>query len=308
MKTLSENSVIRTQLAKIAFGAPIRHAGLTVVPLIALNMDVPNWLLLEEALLAGCVDITEISSAASVSMLRLTNHGNRAVLPLDGEELVGAKQNRVLNTTIIAAGHQTVEIPVSCVEQGRWAYRSKTFRSSGRSLYASVRRQKLEDVHYSLLRLRRHVSNQGALWSKLADRATQLKIQSPTGAMGDVFDCYSETLAVCRTVFAAQSGQVGALVYLGSKWSGLEVLAGPRIFANAWPRLLSGYVMDAVEADVVDSPGARACNELRAVLEAEAEVFPGVGLGEEYRFHDRGVVGAALVAEETLAHLAAFPG
>jgi len=155
MKTLSENSVIRTQLAKIAFGAPIRHAGLTVVPLIALNMDVPNWLLLEEALLAGCVDITEISSAASVSMLRLTNHGNRAVLLLDGEELVGAKQNRVLNTTIIAAGHQTVEIPVSCVEQGRWAYRSKTFRSSGRSLYASVRRQKLEDVHYSLLRLRR---------------------------------------------------------------------------------------------------------------------------------------------------------
>ena len=35
----------------------------------------------------------------------------------NGEELVGAKQDRILNTTILVASHSTIVIPVSCVEQ-----------------------------------------------------------------------------------------------------------------------------------------------------------------------------------------------
>ena len=47
---------------------------------------------------------------------------------LDGEELIGAKQNRILNTTVLVAAHTEVTIPVSCVEQGRWGYRGRQFR------------------------------------------------------------------------------------------------------------------------------------------------------------------------------------
>jgi hypothetical protein len=42
---------------------------------------------------------------------------------LDGEELIGAKQNRALNLTILAPAKQVIVIPVSCVEAGRWHLR-----------------------------------------------------------------------------------------------------------------------------------------------------------------------------------------
>lgn len=39
------------------------------------------------------------------------------VLILDGEEILGAKQNRMVNATILIAAHTKVKVPVSCVER-----------------------------------------------------------------------------------------------------------------------------------------------------------------------------------------------
>ncbi len=50
---------------------------------------------------------------------------------LDSEELIGAKQNRILNVSVMVPPHTTITVPVTCVEQGRWAYSSATFKSSG---------------------------------------------------------------------------------------------------------------------------------------------------------------------------------
>jgi hypothetical protein len=61
--------------------------------------------------------------------LRVVHRAGEMVLILEGVELVGARQNRIVNTTIlVAAGCESV-IPVNCVEQGRWAWKSDLFRS-----------------------------------------------------------------------------------------------------------------------------------------------------------------------------------
>lgn len=51
--------------------------------------------------------MTEVSEAGSVPSLRVVNKGERAVFLLDSEELVGAKQNRILNTSVLIAAGQT---------------------------------------------------------------------------------------------------------------------------------------------------------------------------------------------------------
>lgn len=53
------------------------------------------------------------------------------MLFVEGQELKGAKQNRVLNTSVLIGAKSKTVLPVSCVEQGRWRYVSKGFTASG---------------------------------------------------------------------------------------------------------------------------------------------------------------------------------
>ncbi|MGQ0579869.1 MAG: ARPP-1 family domain-containing protein, partial [Betaproteobacteria bacterium] len=92
-------------------------------------------MLLDEALARKLARVTEISDSGSVPELMFSNEAEANILLMDGEELVGAKQNRVLNVSILVGGKSQVAVPVSCVEQGRWRWSSRHFASPGRALF-----------------------------------------------------------------------------------------------------------------------------------------------------------------------------
>ena len=96
-------------------------------------------MLLEEALEQKCARVNEVSQSGSVPELKFTNDCERPVLLMDGEELVGAKQNRILNLTVLAPAGKTIIIPVSCVEAGRWQARSAEFSVAGRAHFSRGR-------------------------------------------------------------------------------------------------------------------------------------------------------------------------
>src|SRR6266849_5450815 len=92
-----------------------------------LRWDCPSDLTyrtLDEALARSTLDVTEINQAGSVPLLQVTNKDDAPVFLMAGEHLVGAKQNRVLNASILVPARSELPIPVSCVEAGRWSYRS----------------------------------------------------------------------------------------------------------------------------------------------------------------------------------------
>jgi ARG and Rhodanese-Phosphatase-superfamily-associated Protein domain len=209
--------------------APVEFRAITIVPLRTPKQADPPWLLLHEALAADSVEVAEISEQGSVPTLHVTNRDSRDVLLLDGEELVGAKQNRVLNTTVLVRAHSTLEVPVSCVEQGRWRYSSRRFASSAHSLYASIRLKKAAQVHASLRLRQSFSSDQGAIWSDLGERAKALKVKS--FAMAGAFAAREPELDDYTAAFAPRPDQVGALVYGGRAWWGMDVLPSPRLFA-----------------------------------------------------------------------------
>ena len=82
--------------------------------------------------------------------LKVINRLAQSVLLLDGEELLGAKQNRVLNTTILLKESSETVVPVSCTEHGRWAYASAAFSSSDVIMAHKVRMRKSSSVSRSL--------------------------------------------------------------------------------------------------------------------------------------------------------------
>jgi len=180
MPELNEVPEVAQLLATILTGEPVTHGALAVIPLLAPNLDDPDWLTLDEA--GDRARVTEVSKAGSVSFLQVANGADRPLLLLDGEELLGAKQNRILNTTVLVAAHTEVTIPVSCVEQGRWGYRGRQFRPGDASLYASLRARKAAHVSQSVRAGRGHRADQGEVWAHLAERASQLQVDSATAA------------------------------------------------------------------------------------------------------------------------------
>jgi hypothetical protein len=168
------------------------------------------------------------------------------LLLIDGEELVGAKQNRILNTTMLVAARAETTIPVSCVEQRRWGYRGLQFTSSDASLCASIRRKKAAWVTRSAREGQGHRSNQGGVWDELSSKAAEYQIDSPTGAIRDFYVRFEAEMTAARRALAPTAGQVGAIVYVSGRWAGADLLAGGGLFARAWSRLCAGYAANAI--------------------------------------------------------------
>ena len=118
--------------SRLSLGPIHRFGRLAVVPLIDRMAKPSGWLTLDAALAGGEVEVTEVSESGSVPELCLLNRSSFPIFLLDGEELVGAKQNRILNLSILVPAASNFEVPVSCVEQGRWSWRSRGFQSAGR--------------------------------------------------------------------------------------------------------------------------------------------------------------------------------
>ncbi len=116
---------------EVRVGQPLRYKSLSVFPLFTESNGNIDYLLADEAIGEKLLTVEEVSEAGSVPDLLVENKGNTRVLFIEGEELIGAKQNRILNTSILIAAKSKARIPVSCVEQGRWGYKSKFFGSSG---------------------------------------------------------------------------------------------------------------------------------------------------------------------------------
>ena len=92
-------------LPDVRVGDPIHHQALAVFPLFSAPDGAVDYLLADEAIQAGSVTVQEVNEGGSVPNLLVTNQGDSRVLFLEGEELRGAKQNRVLNTSVLIAAH-----------------------------------------------------------------------------------------------------------------------------------------------------------------------------------------------------------
>ena len=100
------------------------YLNLVVAPLLAKKEKGLEYLTMTEALEGDLLEVTEISEGGSVPNLRVSNKSvTDNILLLDGEELQGAKQNRALNTTILAGASTEIVVPVSCTERAARAIR-----------------------------------------------------------------------------------------------------------------------------------------------------------------------------------------
>jgi len=181
---------ISEELAHVEATGPSTFKDLSLFPLHHPNPTAPgpDYLLLEDAVAQGLARVTEAGGGGSVPEIRFENDAEMPVLLLDGEELLGAKQDRVLNLTILAPPKRATLIPVSCVEPGRWRMTTPEFRVAGDVMYSRGRAARCAQVTASMRTSGTHGSDQASVWDELAAKASRLCVDSPTGAMAAMYE------------------------------------------------------------------------------------------------------------------------
>jgi hypothetical protein len=299
---------VKQTLRAARLGAARTHANLAAFPLWTTTASDGSYQMLDEALSSGASRVTEVSEAGTVPELCVVNDSDRPVLLLHGEELRGAKQNRVLNLTILAPAGKTIVIPVSCVERGRWAVRSAAFDSSDHVVYATLRSEQAASVTGSLAREGRARSDQGAVWSSIDKKLASLKASSGTAAIDDVYRQRREGLEAFVAALQPEPGQTGAVFALNGSVGGVELFDQAGVLATMLPKLIRSWALDAIETpSEVQAPPAEAAQAfLDIVADADMTSFPSVGQGTDVRFASARVSGGALVDFGRVIHLNAF--
>lgn len=297
-------------LTTIRPGPEQRHRNLTVVPLLDRTSPILVYRTLSQALESGAFRVEEVSVGGSVPQLKVINKSEVVVLLLDGEELAGARQNRVLNATILVAARSELIIPVSCTEHGRWRYTSPTFFDSGVVMPLSQRAAKSRDVHQSLHREGTYSPNQSAVWDRVSRLHTSLGSFSATGAMREAFTSRLEQLDEYLDAFELVPEQRGLAIASGTKWVGVELISRPEAYAALHAKLVRSYAMDALlESGTKEpSPGPEEAlsSFISRLVTCEETQYPSVGLGVDHRYAGSGLVGSALIVEDEPIHAAFF--
>lgn len=306
------DETLTNTLNGLTIEVPISHGHLHVFPLLAgAFAKEENFLLLDDGIQNGTLRVEELNEGGSVPELRVINEGSLPVLILEGDELTGARQNRVVNSSVLVAAYSELVLPVSCVERGRWSYRSRAFSPSAGSPHLTLRHLKTRSVHDSLKRGRGHRSDQGAVWREVDRKFRLHEAASPTRALQDSRSHLSGKLdAFEKLAEELPEGSCGVVVALGDRPVLLEVLAGPRSFASVSRKLLSGYAFEAVGAgERGGAPEASAVGRfILAVATAGHQEYRAVGSGRDLRFEAEGISGYALIGENGVLHAAAFAG
>ncbi len=266
----------------------------------------PRYITLRQALAEGRAVVTEVSEGGSVPELRVVNKGDARILVLDGEELRGAKQNRVLSTAILIDRFTTLVVPVSCTEQGRWSYASREFAESEILAERQVRYAMKTSVDAAVRSGAGVHADQGRVWSEVEALHGRQGTRSGTSAMRDSYEAKKNDLDRMLAAFPLVEGQTGVLVLHGARAVGLDLVSRTPQYAELHDKLLRSYAFEALVrgGEPGDRPVAEAFLERIAALPGQR--FKSPGLGWDVRFEGGGVLGSALVYRGHAVHAAFF--
>ncbi|HOV74572.1 MAG TPA: hypothetical protein P5318_12245 [Candidatus Hydrogenedentes bacterium] len=303
------NVTVETTLKGIRLGEIQTFHNLAAFPILGNGTAGPDYITMGSALQKGILKIEEVSESGSVPDVRVINSGEVAVLLLDGEELAGAKQNRVLNTTVLLKAMSKTVINVSCTERGRWSYATREFMDSDVMMARNIRAMKNRSVSASLNQSHEFFSDQVEIWDEIDALCASAGVCSETDAMRDVFEDKKNELNDCLEAFPKVENQRGLVFLIDRAVVGLDLVSRPEAYSELHSKLLRSYVIDSMPRNDEDPrlPSPDVVHQfIGQVLGCSEASFPSVGLGSDLRYEGREVCGSALVCEDTCVHAAFF--
>jgi len=266
------------------------------------------YVTLDEALNSKLLEITEVDGGGNVPTLKLSNKSDSMVFLMAGEELVGAKQNRIPNVSIMVAAGSELPIPVSCVEAGRWRYTSRKFSSSGAGAHSKLRAKMARKVKDSYRAAGQPLSDQREVWDEVASKLGKMGSHSASAALHQVYEDHAKGLQDFVESVQAPDDCCGAVFAFGGHIAGIDVFDKPSTLSKLWPKVIRSYAIDALEeADGSPAVTPEHVKEwLQKAREAKTEKYDSPGVGDDVRFDSDALGGGSLLVEEQPVHTELF--
>ena len=313
-------SKISNYANKLEVGKPQIYKNMAVLPLFTKEKSKLEYIVFDEALNSGL----SVSETGSVPSLHFTNKTGNEILILQGEYVIGGKQNRMIATNVYMAKGFDGDVPVRCVEQGRWNYGSgfgEPIRTTGQF---DGSRSRADDIRYAILDYARRTSDSGIdshfksggmatknvcfaaqrgqheVWNEVGSLAADHGVKSATGNLGDVFREKKQKTDEYGHNFEYVKGSAGILIVSeknGQKIYGAEIFDKPETMKRYFGKLLESYALEAASSNGSNVKGISktdAKNFLHELEKAnEIERRP-VSLGRDIQIAGNGVSGFAL--------------
>jgi hypothetical protein len=270
----------------------------------------PGILLAHQAIEAQLLEILE-KGEAEVQELEALNKAKSPVVILEGETLVGCKQNRVVTRSLILGKGKRTAVPVGCMEQGRWDAVSDRFGAGAMRVSPSVRRSTSAELRDAK---RQHTArpsvDQSRLWRDVRSTLDVTAVASETSDFHAFIEERGEAARQRSRALRRQPGQVGVLVMAGPEFLGLELTGHPETWDHLADRTLPALLADTAWA--AGRPQTRKTGRpealawLERIQKASTALTPGLGLGKEIELDGEGLAGTGLWHQKQVVHLAVF--
>jgi hypothetical protein len=295
---------LRELLSELSIEAPIGYQRLRIIPLRPEGTSGLEYLTFDDSL-AALVTIEESSPSGSVPELRVRNRAKNRVFIPDGSTLTGAKQNRVVNLSIMVAPESVTLIPVSCVERGRWRLLSPQFAVGGFA-DSPLRAKMCRGATESLKRSGKVNVDQGEVWRHVDDMLQSAGTSSPTAAYHALYEKWQPDLSDCEARLRLPKNVSGVAVEIDGLLQALDLFDKSNTLHKLWPRLVRSYLLAALRPEMPQGKKTEVKGFLEHLLNSEGECYEPAGVGTTIRLTNNEAVGSALVCEGQLVHLSVF--
>ena len=293
-------------LERAAIGRPVTRLGVSFFPVYLMDNPLP-------AIATGPKSgrVIEELTDASVPTLTAANPTDRPILLVEGEQFLGGDQNRTLNVSVLVPAAAKLQIPVSCLEAGRWG-RRRDFAAGSTFTHRRVRRAKNEAVARQAATADERRGDQHAVWGSIDAELDDLRVSAPTRAMAaadSVFEREPDRQAAVEELGALGplSGQSGFVVAHGPRVVATEVFGAPGLLRPHWGALVRSYLLEQPTA--TGRPSAnRVLRALGRISGAACRETPGLGLGVERHLGNPKAVGQALTLQSAVVHVSVLSG
>ena len=176
------------------------------------------------------VEATEIDENGVVNKIKVKNYSSDFLILHDGEIIVGAKQNRTIDKSVILKSKETRNVDVLCVEKGRWSFRNHEFSQHNSKLSPEIRFSKEIVKNYN---------KQNTVWNEIDKIYTENNQYSNTSDFCEFKEEENSELVIGKIKSKIFNDRYNGVLVTNNKISFIETFYNSKIYEEQIAKSIS---------------------------------------------------------------------